>query len=279
MVVAEAGAFGSQEQEAWQARPYVIYSPQEVLREQDFRDVPEGHDHRMTLLIREILAPLMKSLGRRRRSGPHGSVLDFRKLLRKSVQYGGEIFELPRMHQRPRIRRLVFLCDVSGSMNLYLRFMLRFIKELQAIPAKVETFVFATRLSRITSLLGNLPFATALERVGHTVRDWHGGTRIGTCLNEFTAHHGGSMLGSSTVVLIFSDGWDRGDSCLLENEITKIQLRSHRLIWINPLLGGPRYEPACRGMKTALPHIDSFLPGHNVAALERLVGTLRGMMS
>ena len=195
------------------------------------------------------------------------------------MRYGGDILDLPRVRPRRRIRRLVFLCDVSGSMNLYLRFMLRFIKELQDIPAKVETFVFATQLSRITPLLSSLPFEAALEKVGLTVRDWHGGTRIGSCLHQFTSLHGGGMLGSSTVVLIFSDGWDRGDPCLLESEMTKIRLRCYRLIWINPLLGGPMYEPTCRGMRIALPHIDSFLPGHSVAALERLVGTLRSIMS
>jgi uncharacterized protein len=157
--------------------------------------------------------------------------------------------------------------------------MLRFIKEVQELPTQVETFVFATRLSRITPLLARLPFTRAMVEIGKTVRDWHGGTRIGSCLQQFTSFRGGAMLRSSTVIMIFSDGWDRGDPLVLEREMTKLHLRCYRVIWINPLLGGASYEPTCRGMKTALPHIDSFLPGHNVASIERLAGTLRAILT
>jgi hypothetical protein len=214
----------------------------------------------------------------RKKSVESGMALDFRRLFRKNVRYGGEIFELPRLKPKRRIRRLVFLCDVSGSMNPYLWFMLRFIKAIQQVPTKVETFVFATRLHRITPTLVRLPFSKAMEEVAKTVRDWSGGTRIGSCLQEFTSFRGGGMLGSSTVVLIHSDGWDRGDSSLLRQEMAKIQRRSYRVLWINPLLGAASYEPTCRGMKTALPFVDSFLPGHNVSALERVAGTLRGLL-
>ena len=277
-VVAEAGFSDSQEQEARQAMPYVIYSPHEILKDTDFRDIPTGDDSRMTRLIREVLAPLIVRVGVRRHPVASGITLDFRRLLRRNILYGGEIFELPRLKPKPRIKRLVFLCDVSGSMNPYLTFMLRFIKEIQELPTRVETFVFATRLHRITPLLSRLPFARAMQEVARTVRDWSGGTRIGQCLHEFTSLRGGGLLGSSTVVLIHSDGWDRGDPDLLAKEITKIHRRSYRLLWINPLLGGPSYEPTCRGMKTVLPHLDSFLPGHNIAALERLARTLSSML-
>jgi uncharacterized protein len=279
LVLAEASVSHSQEQEAWQSRPYVAYSPQEVLRERDFRDVPDDSDQRIDRLIQEIIAPLVRRMGTRRRSAPVGTNLDFRRLLRRNIRYGGEIFELPRVRQRPRIKRLVFLCDVSGSMNPYLRFMLRFIREVQSLPTPVETFVFATRLSRITPLLTHLPFTRAMEEIGKTVRDWHGGTRIGSCLQQFTSFRGGAMLRSSTVVVIFSDGWDRGDPLVLEREMSKIHLRCYRIIWINPLLGGASYEPTCRGMQTALPHIDSFLPAHNITSLERLAGTLRAVLT
>jgi uncharacterized protein len=279
LVLAEAAVSHSQEQEAWQARPYVAYSPQEILRDQDFKDVPDGLDRRIDHLIQEIVAPLLRRSGARRKAALLGTNLDFRRLLRRNMRYGGEIFELPRVRPRLRIKRLVFLCDVSGSMNPYLRFMLRFIKEVQGLPTRVETFVFATRLSRITHLLARLPFPRAMEEIGKTVRDWHGGTRIGSCLQQFSSFRGGAMLRSSTVIVIFSDGWDRGEPRVLEREMIKLHLRSYRIIWINPLLGGASYEPTCRGMSTALPHIDSFLPAHNITSLERVAGTLRGILT
>jgi uncharacterized protein with von Willebrand factor type A (vWA) domain len=274
----EAVVSDSQEQEARTAQAYVVYSPREILKDYDFKYIPAGYDERMARIIREILAPLLRRFGVRKRPVPYGTTLDFRKMMRRNVRYGGEILELPRLKPRRRIRRLVFLCDVSGSMNPYLRFMLRFIKEVQQIPTRVETFVFATRLHRITPALTRLPFAGALQEVSQTVKDWSGGTRIGSCLEEFNAFRGGAMLGSSTVLLIHSDGWDRGDTALLESEMARIHRRAYRVLWINPLLGGPSYEPSCRGMQAALPHIDSFIPGHNISGLERLAGTLRGLL-
>jgi uncharacterized protein with von Willebrand factor type A (vWA) domain len=279
IMLLEPGDDDGQGQAPEQDQPSVAYSPQEILRERDFRELPETLDARVDHLIKEIVAPLIRRLGARRRAAPQGTQLDFRRLFRRNMLYGGEIYNLPRIRQRLRIKRLVFVCDVSGSMNPYLRFMLRFIKEIQDLPTQVETFVFATRLTRITPMLVRLPFARAMEEIGKAVQDWQGGTRIGSCLQQLTSFRGGAILRSSTVVLIFSDGWDRGDPSVLEREMIKLHLRCYRVIWINPLLGGVAYEPTCRGMKTALPHVDSFLPGHNIASIERLAGTLRGILS
>lgn len=278
IVPVEASIADSQELEPLQAQPYVIYSPREVLRVQDFKDVPRFQDQRMARFIREILRPLLKRRSVRKRPIVSDGEMDFRRLLRRNIRFGGELFELPRLKPRKRIKKLVFLCDVSGSMNQYLRFMLRFIKEIQTVPAKVETFVFATRLHRVTPLLARFPFPRAMEEIGRTVRDWSGGTRIGACLGEFTSGTGPALLGPSTIVMIVSDGWDRGDTALLEKQMIAIHRRAYRVLWINPLLGSPSYEPTCRGMKTALPHVDLFLSGHNVMSLERLAGTLRGLM-
>jgi uncharacterized protein with von Willebrand factor type A (vWA) domain len=278
MILAAAGMFPSQEEAAWDSRPYVIYSPHEVLKERDFKEIPAGDDARIESLIREIVHPLFKRVGARKRRFWRGVTLDFRKLFRRNVLYGGDIVEIPRLRPKRRLKKLVFLCDVSGSMNPYMRFMLRFIRELHEMPTKVETCVFATRLTRITPLLRRLPFPRAMEEIGHTVRDWSGGTRIGSCLEAFTSSFGESLLRPSTVVLIHSDGWDRGDVRVLEREMARIQRRAYRVIWINPLLGGASYEPTCRGMKTALPYVDAFLPGHNVLGLERVAGALRTLL-
>jgi uncharacterized protein len=267
-----------QEQEPGSSKSSVVYSPAEALRHQDFRHVPEGRDEQIAVLIEEIIAPLVRRTAARRRLGSSGVQLDFRRLMRRHVAYGGELFEFPRLRPKPRIRKLVFLCDVSGSMNRHLQFMLRFIKGLQGLPTRVETFVFATRLHRITHVLKRLPFPRAMDEIAKTAPDWSGGTRIGPCLQEFTSIRGGAMLGSSTVVLIFSDGWDRGEPELLRKEMTTINRSCYRVLWINPLLGGPSYEPTCRGMRTALPFVDLFLPGHNLRSFEMLVGTLRGII-
>lgn len=275
--VVEIGAPESPEMEGPIPSPYVIYSPEEALRRKDFKEYCEEEDYPAARIIREITTPLIRRASVRRRASPSGSSVDFRKLLRKSAAHGGEILDLPGLKPKLRIRKIVFLCDVSGSMNPYLKFILRFIKELHALPTRVESFVFATRLSRITPLLVGLPFNQALNGIADTAMDWSGGTRIGSCLREFVGNHGGAMLRPSTVVLIHSDGWDRGDTDLLSTTMATIQRRSYRVIWINPLLGGPSYEPICRGMKAALPFVDSFIPGHNIAGLERIAGTLKAL--
>lgn len=272
---AEAVDSDFREREAWNAKPYVIYSPAEILKQQDFKDVPEDFDPRMAQLIREILAPLLRRASRRSRPVRASTALDFRRMFRRNLKYGGELYELPGIAPRQKIRRIVFLCDVSGSMNPYQRFILGFIKELQNLPTKVESFVFATELHRITPSLKRLPFGRALHEISESVRDWSGGTRIGQCLHKFNREWG-SLLGASTVLLIHSDGWDRGDTNILEQEISRIHRRAYRVIWINPLLGSASYEPTCRGMRVALPHIDYFLSGHNLLSLERISGTLRG---
>jgi uncharacterized protein len=268
----------SERREGLEKKQYTIYSPTEVLRQQDFRDIPEGYDHRMAKLMREITAPLVKRISSKRRAVYSGASLDMRLIFRRNIKYGGQIYELPGMKPKLRIKKLVFLCDVSGSMYEYQKFMLRFVKELQQLPTKIETFVFATELHRVTPFFKKMPFSKAMDQIGRDVRDWSGGTRIGQSLQKFSRVWGDSMLGSSTVVIIHSDGWDRGEPSLLDQEMARMHRRVYRILWINPLLGGPSYEPTCRGMRTALPHIDYFLPGHNLLSLERISGTLRGFL-
>ncbi len=270
---------GTSDQEVPIPGPVVWYSPQESLREMDLTTWRVAPPERISRLIREIVSPLVRRLSTKRRRALFGTHLDFRRLFRKSTQHGGEILALPGLRPKPRIKKLVFLCDVSGSMNPYLSFMLRFVAEIQSLPTRVETFVFATRLTRITHLLAGRPFHKALTEIGLTVSDWSGGTRIGECLGQLNAVYGRSLLGPSTAVIIHSDGWDRGDTGLLNREMDRLQRRAYRVLWINPLLGSPSYEPTCRGMKTALDHVDFFLPGyHPTRGLERLARTLRKLV-
>jgi hypothetical protein len=169
----------------------------------------------------------------------------------------------------------VVLADISGSMERYTRLLLLFAYGLAAsLPQAVESFVFGTRLTRVTRELAGRDPDGALAAVSRRVPDWSGGTRIGEALRAFNFAWGRRVLGRGAVVLIISDGWDRGDPAALREEMARLQRSCHRLIWLNPLLGGADYEPLTRGIQAALPFTDDFLPAHNLASLEELARRL-----
>jgi len=172
----------------------------------------------------------------------------------------------PRTRQRP----LVVLCDISGSMERYSRILLQFVHTISDGLHDVETFVFGTRLTRITRLLREKDIDDAIAAVSKQVIDWSGGTRIGEAIKDFNFLWGRRVLGRGAVVLLISDGWDRGDPQLLSREMSRLQRSCYRLIWLNPLLGSPGYQPLTQGMQAALPNVDDFLPVHNLASLEQL---------
>jgi hypothetical protein len=175
-------------------------------------------------------------------------------------------------------RPLVVIADISGSMERYTRLLLHFLYSLTAgLDQRVETFLFGTRLTRITRQLEHKDIETALREVSGAVNDWAGGTRIGDCLHRFNFDWGRRVLGRGAVVLVISDGWDRGDPELLRAEMARLTRSCHRLIWLNPLLGAPDYEPLTRGIQAALPYIDDFLPVHNLASLEDLAMRLAAL--
>jgi len=220
------------------------------------------------------------NLGRRRTrrwKAGQGSAVDLRRMLRRGVRYAAEPVDLPRRARVERPRPLVLLCDVSGSMERYSRMLLEFVAGLSADPGRVESFVFATRLTRITRRLRRRRFDEVLAGIAGDVPDWAGGTRIGDALRAFNVRWARRVLGRGPVVLLISDGWDRGDPATLAREIARLQRSCHRLVWLNPLLGSPAYEPLTRGMQTALPFIDDFLPVHNLVSLEDLVAHLESL--
>ena len=169
-----------------------------------------------------------------------------------------------------RPRPLVVLCDISGSMERYSRLLLQFVYSMTAGLRDVESFVFGTRLTRITRLLRNRDIDEAITDVGRQVLDWGGGTRIGEALKEFNFNWGRRVLGHGAIVLLISDGWDRGEPELIGRETARLHRTCHRLIWLNPLLGHEGYQPLTRGLQAALPHVDDFLPVHNLHSLEQL---------
>ena len=210
----------------------------------------------------------------RRWTTGRGRRIDLRRALARSLRSGGEITTLPRQQRRTRPRPLVLLCDVSGSMELYTRTLLLFAHALSRSRRDVEAFLFATRLTRITMALRAGKPDAAMNAVSRAVKDWSGGTRIGEALRLFHQRWRRRTLHSSSIVILISDGWDRGDPHILRDEIARLQRSCHRLIWLNPLIGTEDYAPLTRGLQAALPFVDDFLPVHNLASLESLAERL-----
>ena len=206
---------------------------------------------------------------RRWKAARKGPKVDLRRSIRRSISLGAELATLVRRKKKPRKTRIVALCDVSGSMDLYSRFLLQFLYALQGSVARVESFVFSTRLARVTEALRQRPFGAALRGLSASVDDWSGGTRIGECLAAF-ARDFDRLVDKRTVLLILSDGWDTGEPALLSETLESLGRQCRRLIWLNPLLGDPGYEPVTVGMQAALPHLSVFAPAHNLASLKAL---------
>jgi uncharacterized protein len=253
------------------------YSASEALRRKDFSQLTAEEYSEIKSLIAHLAWQLDQRRTRRRRPG-RGPQIDFRRTLRRNLKYGGHLLEWAYRERKYKPRPLVVLADVSGSMERYTRLLLHFVYGLTlGLGQPVESFVFGTRLTRITRHLEHEDVEQALREVSGAVLDWAGGTRIGESLKAFNFTWGRRVLGRGAVVLIISDGWDRGEPDLLAREMARLQRTCFRLIWLNPLLGSPEYEPLTRGIQAALPHVDDFLPVHNLASLEDLAGRLAGL--
>ena len=251
------------------------YSEQELLRRKDFEDLTWKETEQVKRLLQQSPWRIAERKTRRVRPSSRGSV-DLRRTARRSIRTSGEMVSL--LHRQPRLRRrpIVLLCDVSGSMEKYSRLLLIFAHAI-ARREDVETFVFSTRLTRITRLLRHRDLDRALADVSKQVHDFSGGTRIGQALADFNRRWARRVLGHGAVVIVVSDGWDRGDPSQLEHELSRLHRMAHRLIWLNPLLGSEGYEPLTRGMQAALPHTDDFLAANNLQALDELGRLLAGL--
>ena len=251
------------------------YSAREILHTKDFGEMTAGELAQVQRFMSELVWQLGQRQTRRLRSGP-GKLLDLRRIMRQNMRYDGEILEWPKREKKEKPRPLVILADISGSMERYTRLLVYFSYSLAAsMQQHVETFVFSTRLTRITRQLEGKDLDQILAEVSTAVPDWSGGTRIGDAIKKFNFDWGRRVLGRGAVVLIISDGWDRGDPELLGREMARLQRNSHRVIWLNPLLSSERYEPLTRGLIAALPYVDDFLPVHNLASLEELAQHLQ----
>jgi uncharacterized protein len=278
MGVPQAGAAGLEPDPDADPVP-AAYSDEELLREKDFASYTDAERAQARRLLARIAARAPQRLSRRtrptrRRRDAH----DLRATVRASLRHGGELME--RRYREPglRPRRIVLVCDVSGSMAPYARMLLQYLQASVAARTRVEAFVFGTRLTRVTRDLEGRDPDRALHRAAERVSDWSGGTRIGAALAELNREHG-RRIGRGAVVVILSDGWDRGDPALLGTEMARLRRTAHRLVWLNPLAADPRYEPLTRGMRAALPHVDHLLPGNSIASLESLADLMEEGLS
>ena len=206
-----------------------------------------------------------------------GARVDLRRAIAESLRTGGDVVRLPRRRRRVRPRPLVLLCDVSGSMERYSRMLLQFAHALTRRHQRVETFLFSTRLTRVTRELRISGPDDAFASVSRAVTDWSGGTRIGQVVREFHQRWSRRVLHRGPVVLLISDGWDRGDPVELREQIARLQRSCHRLVWLNPLIGTPDYAPLTRGLQAALPFVDDFLPARTFNNLADLAVHLNAL--
>ncbi len=253
-----------------------IWSPVESLRTRDFAALSPDELARAEALLAGLPWRLGVRHTRRWTRAAMGRA-DLRSAMRANMKHGGELVLLPRRARLIKPRPVVVLADVSGSMERYSRMLLQFVHGMTSGPNAVESFVFATRLTNITREVQRRGGGTALAAVVGRIRDWGGGTRIGEALRAFNLHHARRVMRHGPVVLLISDGWDRGDPDELAHELARVRRHCRRLIWLNPLLGSSTYEPLTRGMQAALPLVDDFLPAHNVASLEQLAARLRDL--
>ena len=257
------------------------WSDAELLREKDFADYTDAE--------RQVARRVMRGLARtgptrpsrrtrrapRRGAPPHAARPDLRRTIRSSLRTGGDPVERHWREPSERPRPLVLVCDVSGSMEPYARMLLQYMQACVAARRRVEAFVFGTRLTRVTAELAGRDPDRALDRAAGAAGDWSGGTRIGDALATLNREHG-RRLGRGAIVVLLSDGWDRGDPEQLGAEMARLARCAHTLIWLNPLKAHPGYEPLTRGMQAALPHVDHFLSGNSLASLAHLADLMEG---
>jgi uncharacterized protein len=270
---------------AFDPRPVpAAWSDVEILRHKDFAEFTDAEREVAKRLIARLAlrGPTRRSRRLRisRVRGAHGAAAtpDLRRTLRASLRYGGEPMERRWREPSRKPRPLVLVCDVSGSMEPYARMLLQYLHAYVVARRRVEAFVFGTRLTRVTRELAGRQHDAALARVASTASDWSGGTRIGESLAELNRTHG-RRIGRGSIVVVLSDGWDRGEPEELAEEMARLSRCAHRLVWLNPLKAHTGYEPLTRGMQAAMPFVDHFLAGNSIASLGELADLLEGEMS
>jgi uncharacterized protein len=272
------GKHGEQRAEQAVVDRSMTWSPLEVVRRKRFDELSEEEASIVRGLMQKAHWQFGERTTRRFRRASARAAPDWRRMIRRAVRNDGELLERKWRVHESRPRPIVALADISGSMERYSRMLLAFLHALvqqgrrRPRPQPVEVFVFGTRLTRITRALEARSFEGAMEDLGHDALDWAGGTRIGECLHRFNRAWGRRVLGRGAVVLVISDGWDQGDPALVAHEMDRLRKSCHRLVWVNPLVGTPGYEPKTRGMLAALPSLDEFRGGGTLQDLFAMAG-------
>ena len=240
------------------------YSPQSLIRMVARQELQFVESRVLYEVICHLLKPLNNRLSRRYKYTVRGREFSLRRILRKNMQFGGELIFLDFKKSKVKKRRVLFFCDISGSMDIYTRMILQFVHALNRIDRRTEIFFFSTELSRATFQFDASDFDSAISRIPELTANWGGGTRIGHCLQTFNQSYGRQMQSTKDIVIIFSDGWDRGEIDVLGTQMARLKRKTYKIIWLNPLMGTAGYRPICQGMRTALPYVDYFLPMDNL---------------
>jgi hypothetical protein len=251
------------------------YSSKELLLKKDFGNMSVEEMEKAKKIGEELIAVLINRKSKRFASTKKAGNFDFRRMYRHSMPYGEYCMKLYYKNHPLKKTRLLLFCDVSGSMERYSRFLIQLISAMADKLLDLDVALFSTRMTNFTPYLQSKNLDEMITQISEQVHDWAGGTNIGGSLHELNKHYANTMLHSSTIAIIMSDGWDRGDAKLMRSEMEVLKRSVDKLIWLNPLMGKEDYEPLCRGIQTALPFLDYFLPVHNLKSLEKVIKTLR----
>ncbi|RJR20102.1 MAG: VWA domain-containing protein [Desulfobacteraceae bacterium] len=256
----------------------VAYSALEALEKKNFNALSNNELQTAQLALRGFMQPFKLNRTRRSKRSQKRGKLDFPRIMRESLKRDGNPSRLYFKEKKRRLKRLVILADVSGSMDRYARFVMPFLLGLRSIGARAEVFVFSTSLTVITRFVRHLSLEKALERISREVPDWSGGTRIGFCLRQFNQGQGKRLMSRRSVVVILSDGWDLGGREILVREMAALRKKVFCVLWLNPIESDPDLRSVCRGMQAALPYIDHVLPADNLQSLRRVGHLLSRLM-
>ena len=246
------------------------YSIGENLMEKDFSTIPQEDLEEVMQIIKEMSKSLAANTNRRHTKANNHKQFDLRNTIRKNLKRGGELIEIAYKKPKKNRLKLVLLCDVSKSMDLYSAFLIQFVYAFQSVYQNIETFVFSNSIHRITNELKNKTFDEAMRELSQQVIGWSGGTQIGLSFLDFNDNFSTQLLDKQTIVLILSDGWDTGEIEILIESMQNIQQKARKIIWLNPLAGNPNYTPTVQGMSAAMPFIDIFASVHNVESLKKI---------
>jgi uncharacterized protein len=249
----------------------VAASTEERLRGKRFDALEPGELAQLYALMTQLKIATPERRTRRARRDRRGERIDLRRTLRASLRTGDEPTQLARRRRRVVPRRIVLLCDISGSMEPYARAYLQFLTCAAGAGPNAEAFVFATRLTRITRALATRSPERAIQRAAAAAPDWSSGTRIGDALQAFNDRHGRRGMARGAIVVILSDGWERGEPALVAREMARLARLAHRIVWVNPRVSAAGFAPRAGGMAAALPHVDALVSGHSLAALGEVI--------